>query len=103
MVVGLAALVCVENAVRLAEHSVEVCGVVDIAEAGEGDGFVDRAEPPVAEEAGFEVLGRGGEIARVLLVAEVAGGCAGGDGAGGVGAVEERGGAGAGCGGVGVD
>ena len=57
---------------------------------------MDRTEPAVAEQAGFEVLGGRGEVARVLLVAEVAGFGAGGDAAGGVGAVEDGGGAGAG-------
>ena len=59
---------------------------------------MDGAEPAVAEQAGFEVLGGGGEVAGVLLVAEVAGCGVDGGGGGGVGAVEEGGGAGAGVG-----
>ena len=102
---GFAALgLCIQDPVRFTEHLVEISGVVDIAAPREGDGFVDRAEPAVAEEAGFEVFGRGGEVAGVLLVAEVAGCTACGGGGGGVGTVEDGGRpfrAGAGCSGCG--
>ena len=72
--------------------------MVDVAASTQRHTLVDRTEPAVAEQAGFQVFGGGGEVAGILLVAEVAGFGAGGDAAGGVGAVEDGGGAGAGWG-----
>lgn len=79
----------VQNMMCLPQHLVKIRRVIDITTSPERHGFVDGAVPPVAEQAGFEVFGRWGEVARILLVAEVAGCGAGGGGGGGVGAIEE--------------
>lgn len=50
-----------------------VFAMVDIADLLELDSLVDGAERTSTQEALFEELCSGGEVARVLLVTEVAG------------------------------
>lgn len=63
---------CRQLLLRLDETFVVIARVVDVAHLVPRLGLVDRAEPPGAQKAGLEEFGRGREVARVLLVAEIA-------------------------------